>query len=183
MKTLFTTLGGSTVLRGVATVLLLGLGSAGCGGLSPEEAPSARYAIAPLWMAELDLPGCDALAAGPSGWHLLGHPQDTDLAIVVSGSTAICVGLESDLVAAAGQPQVAGAITHPSAAYPWPSDDPVPLAKDGSEGEKGLTSDDPIPLARDGSSAAGGSQAASDQAEDEPIPLARPRRTAGKSAL
>jgi hypothetical protein len=138
---------------GLLTVVLLALGA--CGG--EEPAPELELRTAPLWMAELDLPGCDAVP-GKAGVQVeaLVHPYDRGLVLLTEGGVPCCV-TES------GQPFQSSGGSY--LAPPSGDDDPIPLAHGGDSGG-GEADDDPIPLARADKQHPAG---------DDPIPLVRER--------
>jgi hypothetical protein len=158
-----------------------------CGGPAPIGETALR--TAPLWMAEVDLPGCDARGAtaalrATAARELWLHPLDDQLVVVTCDGTPTCVDLKASLVTAVD----VGEDTSPwsqTSATPV-DDDPIPLVRerDSSAGGEGETqplgggggsgegegelesNDDPIPLVR---LARGG------KPDDDPIPLVRER--------
>jgi hypothetical protein len=150
-----------------------------CGGTmtSPDE---TALRTAPLWMAEVDLPGCDACATTrmTARRELWLHPLDDQLAVVTTDGVPTCVDLKASLIEDSGE----GA-SPPSQTSAAPvDDDPIPLVREresspggetqqqngGSDGEES-SEDDPIPLVR----------LASGKPEDDPIPLVRERDLGG----
>jgi len=157
-----------------ALILVLGLMTliAGCGGEDPAPLGEPRQRTAPLWMTELDLPGCEAVygAGTPVGLEPLTHPLDGQLLLIVERGTPTCVTDRSSLLRTA------------ALQGPTPDDDPIPLVRESEEGDQGSqgetdegeadqgeTEDDPIPIVRVAHGPVG----------DDPIPLVRERDLGG----
>lgn len=151
----------------MATLAVAGMVAA-CGGTAPSAgAPvnsSAPELTAPVWMTELDLPGCDRIAAGPLSrlavqWELLTHPHDPALVIAVGGGVPGCIDTRLAALEAVdtgwAPPDLDDLV--PTAS---PSDDPVPIkgnsevhSESGSSGvamldlnKKPSALDDPVPI-------------------------------------
>ena len=151
-----------------ALILVLGLMTliAACGGEDPAPLGEQRLRTAPLWMTELDLPGCEAVypAGAPIGLEPLTHPLDGQLLLIVERGTPTCVTDRSSLLQTA------------ALQGPTPDDDPIPLVRESEEGQgnqdeadQGETEDDPIPIVRVAHGPVG----------DDPIPLVRERDLTG----
>jgi hypothetical protein len=152
-----------------ALILVLGLTTlvAACGGEDPPRLGAERQRTAPLWMTELDLPGCEAVygARAPVGIEPLTHPLDGQLLLIVERGTPTCVTDRSSLFRTA------------ALQGPTPDDDPIPLVRESEEGDQGSqgetdegeTDDDPIPIVRVAHGPVG----------DDPIPLVRERDLGG----
>lgn len=151
-----------------ALILVLGLMTlvAACGGEDPARRGEQRLRTAPLWMTELDLPGCEAVhrASTPLGLEPLTHPLDDQLLLIVERGTPTCITDRSALLQTA------------ALQGPGPDDDPIPLVRESEEADQGQdesdqgeTEDDPIPIVRVAHGPVG----------DDPIPLVRERDLTG----
>lgn len=81
LASMLITLGGLTVF------------ALGCGGTEPGPATKVaanHLRVAPTWMAEVDLPGCDQLVEIKTDWQLLRHPLDPVLVIPTAGGEPVC---------------------------------------------------------------------------------------------
>ncbi len=142
-------------------LLALGALATGCGDES-IEANASSLAIAPTELAELDLPGCEALAArGVQRWGLLGHPHDAALVVVTADGCPVCVDTrEGALLRLAQLDQVVALDSSPAAAPDSESGSQGTEGTDGDESEelegartlttgivtkRSLISDDPLP--------------------------------------
>lgn len=82
-------------LTRMATTAALVLALGACGGVepAPQGVNDAPLTAAPAWQAELELPGCDAVARpGPATVvRLARHPLDRELVIATVDSAPVCV--------------------------------------------------------------------------------------------
>jgi len=132
----------------------------GCGGIEPglvqgvetQLHSAGERGVAPAWMAELDLPGCECLQqlsdAQRQRVRLLGHPLDPALVIASVDGDPTCVGTEPldafQAVAPTKEQPTPGlkstSVINP-AAQVLPEDDPVPIRpEDAEQGQQGGSS-------------------------------------------
>jgi hypothetical protein len=86
------------MMKRLALILMalggLTVSAVGCGGMEPDPetvAATSHLRVAPLWMAEVDLPGCDQLEVEVRrNLQLLRHPLDPVLVIPTSCGEPVC---------------------------------------------------------------------------------------------
>jgi hypothetical protein len=146
-------------------VTLGALATTACGGAMPDGVDEEGRQLAPLWMAERDLPGCDGVAlATASQATLLSHPFDKKLVIAVSDGAPSCIDTVGNILGALRTWQPSGQPVMAAMVAPW--DAPLPFNGEEEEQEtKGTEkprddsvaipnlnetiSDDPVPIKDD----------------------------------
>ncbi len=149
---------------------LLTLGA--CDAGPAELGQSSASLQAPGSLAELDLPGCEALAKLPGArFQLLRHPDDPSLVVVLHNECPVCV--DTLLGAKAHLTRVGGVFTHKLVLNVTPSlgaEAPAEGAE-GAEEPEGAEGA-PIPSGGDPAASSGTTQiAAQAMVEDDPIPV------------
>ena len=168
----------TTPKQALGLLLMLMLAVAGCGGHEPKTPDPAALdrplAVAPLWMAELDLPGCE-LPTSFGG--LLQHPFDEYLVIAVVDGQPGCVGLHprelTKVDPCSVQPAtriVVGGI-NPLASV-LHEDDPVPIMPETSgEDQGGNRNNDEGTDNADDRPPTPGNVVKASSASDDPVPI------------
>lgn len=125
----------------VIAVSMLGGLIAACGGVEPAvQGQELALDGAPVWMAELDLPGCDCSAAAHAD-RLLLHPYDDQLVIAVADGAPSCVADRKEATRRDDSSIRPGLLLGPGggidpALEVIPEDDPVPIMPDGDSEER-----------------------------------------------
>lgn len=140
-------------MKRIATILVtLGaLVATACGGTMPDGTDEVGRQLAPLWMAEQDLPGCSgaALAAeGPA--TLMSHPFDEGLVIAVRNGAPSCIDTERNALRElhTWQPPARHMMATTVGTVEPPEDDPVPIKEEEEDQETDGTEQPPDGLDR-----------------------------------
>jgi hypothetical protein len=131
-----------SMMKRLAMILTLGgltVFALGCGGTEPDPetmAATSHLRVAPAWMAEADLPGCDQLEVEARGnLQLLRHPLDPVLVIPTCGGEPLCADTLQGAHDAIPAVQGTGLGSGAELIGLSQGDDPIPIIDQQSEQE------------------------------------------------